>query len=204
MKRFIALALAAALPSFASAETSTWQLDPAHSDSSFAVKHLVISTVRGHFGKTTGTVKLDESDVTKSSAEATVDVSSIDTRVQKRDEDLKSPNFFDVQKYPTATFKSTKVEKAGEDRLKITGDLTLKGTTKPVTFDVTYTPKAITGARGETRRGFAAKTELNRKDFGLNYSKTVEAGPVVGDTVTLEIDGELIKDQPKAATAEAK
>jgi polyisoprenoid-binding protein YceI len=200
MTRLLALALAA-IPALAAAETTTWTIDPAHSDTTFAVKHLVISTVRGHFGKTTGTVQLDEADPTRSSIQATVDVSTVDTRVPNRDADLKSENFFDVAKYPTATFKSTKIEKAGADHLKVTGDLTLKGTTKPVTFDVSYTPKAITGMRGEQRRGFSATTRLNRREFGLNYSKAVEAGPVVGDEVQLEIDGELIKDQPKPPSA---
>ena len=207
MKRLIAVALAAVLPALALAETSTWTIDPNHTDSTFAVKHLVISTVRGHFGKTTGALKLDEKDITKSSVEATVDVTTIDTRVEKRDAHLKSADFFEVEKYPTMTFKSTKVQKSGDGKLKVTGDLTMKATTKPVTFDVTYT-KPITDPGGNTRRGFSAKTRVNRKEFGLQYSKAVEAGPVVGDQVEVQIDAEATKEkakeQAKAAAAEAK
>jgi len=204
MKRLIAVALAAVLPALALAEASTWNIDPSHTDASFAVKHLVISTVRGHVGKTTGTLKLDEKDLTKSSVDATVDVSTIDTRVPKRDADLKSANFFEAEKYPTMTFKSKKVQKAGNGKLKVTGDLTMKGTTKPVTLDVAYT-KPITDPGGNTRRGFSATTRINRKDFGLQYSKMVEAGPVVGDQVDIQIDAEAIKEKPKeSASAEAK
>lgn len=201
MKRFLALALTAVLPALAAAETSNWTIDPAHTNSQFSVKHLVISTVRGQFGKTTGALRLDEKDLTKSAVEATIDVTTIDTRVADRDTHLKSPDFFDAAKYPTMTFKSTKVEKAGDDKLKVTGDLTLKGTTKPVVLDVSYSPTAITGMKGESRRGFSATTKISRKDFGLNWSKVVEAGPVVGDEVTIVIDAETIKEQAKAASA---
>jgi polyisoprenoid-binding protein YceI len=197
MKRFLALALSVVLPGLAAAEATAWTIDPAHTSSQFSVKHLVISTVRGQFGKTTGQLRLDEKDLTKSAVEATVDVSTIDTRVVDRDAHLKSPDFFDAAKYSTMTFKSTKVEKAGHDKLKVTGALTLKGTTKPVIFDVSYTPAAITGMGGELRRGFNATAKINRKDFGLNWSKVVEAGPVVGDEVTILVDAEAIKDQPK-------
>ena len=197
MKRFLALALAATIPGLAAAEASSWTIDPAHTSSQFSVRHLVISTVRGQFGKTTGTLRLDEKDFSKSAVEATIDVSSIDTRVADRDTHLKSPDFFDAAKYPTMTFKSTKVAKAGAGKLKVTGDLMLKGTTKPVVLDVSYTPAAITGMHGESRRGFSATTKINRKDFGLNWSKVVEAGPVVGDEVTIVVDAEAIKDQPK-------
>jgi polyisoprenoid-binding protein YceI len=194
MKRLFVLALAAVLPALAAAETSTWSIDPSHSATQFSVKHLVISTVRGQFGKTTGTIKLDEKDLAKSSVEAAVDTTTIDTREPKRDGHLKSPDFFDSAKYPTMTFKSTKVEKAGENELKVTGDLTLKGTTKPVVFDVTYSPKAITGMGGETRRAFTGTTKINRKDFGLNWSKAVEAGPVVADEVSVTVDLEAVKE----------
>ncbi len=203
MKRFLALAAALAIPTLAVAETTTWNIDLKHSDATFAVKHLVISTVRGHFGKTTGTIKMDESDVTRSSVQAAVDVNTIDTRVPDRDKDLKSANFFDAEKYPTMTFTSTKVQKAGEGRLQVTGDLTIKGTTKPVTFDVTYTPQAIKGMGGEERRGFSATTKINRKEFGLSYSKMVEAGPVVGDEVTIQIDAEAVKQGAGQRSAEA-
>jgi polyisoprenoid-binding protein YceI len=201
MKRLLAFALALVGPSLASAEI--WNIDPAHSSTSFAVKHLVFSTVRGTFGKTTGTIHLDESDITKSSVEASVDVNTIDTRVADRDKDLKSPNFFDAEKYPTITFKSTKVQKAGANKLKVTGDLTLHGTTKPVTWNVTYT-KPVAGMKGELRRAFTGTTRINRKDFGLTYSKMVEAGPVVGDQVDVTVDVEAIKAQPESEQAKAQ
>ncbi|GEJ56714.1 YceI family protein [Anaeromyxobacter diazotrophicus] len=203
MRRTFALALAAALPLAAAAETTTWNIDPAHSDSSFAVKHLVVSTVRGHFGKTTGTLHLDDKDLSKSSAEATVDTTTIDTRVADRDADLKSANFFDVAKYPEMTFKSTKVQKQGKGKLKVTGDLTIKGTTKPVVFDVTYS-QPVKGMKGEERRGFNGTTRINRRDFGLTWSKTIEAGPVVADNVDITLDLEAVKAQPAEEAAKAK
>ncbi len=197
MNRLIAIAAAALLPTLATAQTSTWSIDSAHSETGFAVKHLVVSTVRGHFGKTTGTIKLDEQDITKSSVEATIDATTIDTRVPDRDTHLKSPDFFDVAKYPTITFTSTKVEKPEKGALKVTGNLTLHGTTKPVTLDVVYTD-AIKGPKGDLRRGFSATTKINRKDFGLHWSKSVEAGPVVGDQVTIQIDLETVKDAARS------
>jgi len=201
MKRFLTFALALALPALAAAAPSTWNIDPAHSTSAFAVKHLVVSTVRGQFGKTTGVIKMDDKDPTKSSVEATVDVNTIDTRVSDRDNHLKSPDFFDAQNNPSITFKSTKVQKAGADKLKVTGDMTMRGTTKPVTFEVTYS-KPITGMKGEKRRAFNATAKINRKDFGLNWSKMVEAGPVVGDQVQITVDVEAIEEAgEKAASA---
>lgn len=192
MKGLFLLILAAG-PLLDAGEMSTWAIDPAHSSTEFTARHLVISTLRGMFGRTTGTIRLDERDLTRSSVEAKVDVSTVDTRVAERDADLKSQNFFDVARYPTITFKSTRVEKAGENRLKVTGNLTMKGTTRPVVFDVTYSPMAVTGARGETRRGFSGTLQVNRKDFGLSYSKAVEAGPVVGDEITITVDAEAVK-----------
>ena len=194
MNRLFALAVAAVLPLAASAETTTWTIDPVHSTSSFAVKHLVITTVHGQFGKTTGTVQYDEQDPTKSKAEATIDVTTINTQNDKRDADLKSANFFDVANHPTMTFKSTKVEKVGDGKFKVTGDLTIRGNTKPVTLDVT-TSQAVKGMQGELRRAFSASGRINRKDFGLAYSKTVEAGPIVGDNVDLTIEAETVKAQ---------
>lgn len=199
MKRLLLLAVAAALPLSALAETTTWDIDPAHSDTSFAIKHLVVSTVRGHFGKTTGTLHIDDKDMARSSVEATVDTTTIDTRVAARDTDLKSENFFDVAKYPQMTFKSTKVTKAGKDKLKVTGDLTVKGTTKPVTWDVTYS-QPVKGMQGELRRAFSGTTRINRREFGLSYSKAVEAGPIVGDKVDITIDLEAVQAKPGEAS----
>ena len=201
MKRLLAFAVALA-PVFAAAEATTWTIDPAHSTSGFAVKHLVVSTVRGQFGKTTGTIVVDDKDLTKSKVDAQVDVNTITTGVDDRDNHLKSPDFFDAANNGTITFKSTKVAKAGADKLKVTGDLTMKGKTKPVTFDVTYS-KPITGMMGETRRAFSATTTINRKDYGLNWSKTVEAGPVVSDKVVINIDVEATKAKPEEQQAKA-
>jgi polyisoprenoid-binding protein YceI len=197
MKKLLASLLALS-PALALAAGTTWNVDPSHSQVGFSVKHLVISNVRGEFGKYAGKVVLDDADVTKSTVEATVDVASVDTKVADRDTHLKSPDFFDVEKYPTMTFRSTKVAKAGNGALKVTGDLTLHGVTKPVVLDVTTTPE-VKGMYGETRRGFAATTKLNRKDFGLTWNKMVEAGPAVGDQVTIALDLEVVKDQPKTA-----
>ncbi|MFL5262907.1 MAG: YceI family protein [Anaeromyxobacteraceae bacterium] len=201
MKRLLAVAVALA-PVFAAAEATTWKIDPAHSSSGFAVKHLVVSTVRGQFGKTTGTIQVDDKDITKSKVDAQVDVDTLTTGVGDRDNHLKSPDFFDAANNPTITFKSTKVAKAGGDKLKVTGDLTMKGKTKPVTFDATYS-KPITGMKGEARRAFNATTTINRKDFGLNWSKTVEAGPVVSDKVVINIDVEATKATPEDQQAKA-
>jgi len=188
MKRFAA-ALALALPALVLADA--YNIDEAHTQTGFAVKHLVISTVKGEFTKTTGTVQIDDKDISKSSVEATIDVNTINTRNGDRDGHLKSPDFFDAAKFPTITFKSTKVEKAGSG-LKVSGNLTMKGVTKPVTLDVTLSGD-IKGMRGETRRGLSATTKLNRQDYGLAWSKAVEAGPVVGDEITISIDSELVK-----------
>ena len=135
MKHVLAAFLALA-PALGLAEASTWTMDPMHTHASFTVRHLVISNVRGDFKKLSGTVKMDEKDFTKSSVEVAIETASIDTRIAKRDEDLRSENFFDAAKYPTITFKSTKIAKAGKDRLEVTGDLTMHGVTKPVTLDV--------------------------------------------------------------------
>jgi polyisoprenoid-binding protein YceI len=192
-RRLAPLLLALAVPGLALAQSGTWNLDPAHTHSGFTVRHLMINNVRGEFGKTTGAVKLDEQDMSRSSVEATIDASSINTGVANRDADLKSPNFFDTAKYPTITFKSTKVEKAGEGKLKVAGDLTIKGVTKPVVLEVEGPTQEIKGPTGEARRGIAATTTINRRDFGLNYSKAIEAGPVVGDQVKIEIESEMVK-----------
>lgn len=195
MKKLMAslLALAPAL-----ALAGTWSIDAAHSQAAFSVKHLVISTVRGEFGKTTGTVTLDEADPTRSRVEATIDATTINTRIPDRDAHLRSPDFFDVAKYPTITFRSTRVAKA-KDGLEVTGDLTLHGVTRPVTLQVSTSPE-VKGMGGETRRAFAATARINRQDFGLKWSKAVEAGPVVGDEVAIAIEVEAVKDQAKSAS----
>jgi polyisoprenoid-binding protein YceI len=189
--RSLALALVA-LPALALAG-DTWNIDTSHTQTGFSVKHFMLSTVRGDFDKTTGTAVIDDADVTRSTVEVTIDVTTISTRDQKRDAHLKSPDFFDVAKYPTATFKSTKVEKAGEG-LKVTGDLTMHGVTKPVVLDVTTLTKEMKDPYGNWRRAVSATARLNRKDFGVSY------GPdsVVSDLVNVSIEAELVKAAPPA------
>lgn len=197
MKKLLVSLLSLA-PALALAAPANWSLDASHSQVGFAVKHLVISNVRGEFTKYEGKLVLDDADATRSSVEATIDASSIDTRVADRDTHLKSPDFLDAAKYPSITFRSSRVEKAGKDRLRVTGDLTLHGVTKPVVLEVTTTPE-VKGMYGETRRGFSATTKIDRKAFGLTWNKLVEAGPAVGDEVTIALDLEVVKDQPKTA-----
>lgn len=199
MKRLVALALAVVAPVAALATESTWNFDSMHTHSAFTIRHLVITNVRGEFGKTAGSVKLDDADLTRSSVQATIETATIDTRVPDRDKHLRSPDFFDVAKYPTMTFKSTKVEKAGDGKLKVTGDLTIKNVTKPVVLDVTGPTREIKDPMGNVRRGISATAKINRHDFGLNWNKAVEAGPVVGDEATIEIEAELVRQEPKQA-----
>ena len=190
MRHLIAAVALTALP--VAAHASDWQIDPSHSTAQFSVRHMMVSNVRGEFGKLSGQVQLDDADLTKSSVEATIDATSINTREPMRDAHLKSPDFFDVAKYPTLTFKSTQVKKAG-NKLAVTGELTMHGVTRPVTLDVQLTQE-VKSPFGDTRRGASATGKINRKDFGLNWNKAIEAGGVlVGEEVTLTIDVELVK-----------
>ncbi|WP_242354886.1 MULTISPECIES: YceI family protein [unclassified Anaeromyxobacter] len=198
MKKLLASLLAVA-PMLALAAPAAWNVDASHSQVGFAVKHLVISTVRGEFTKYSGVAQLDDADPARSTVEVTIDANSIDTRVADRDAHLKSPDFLDTAKYPAITFKSAKVTKAGKDKLKVAGDLTLHGVTKPVTLDVTTSPE-VKGMYGETRRAFSAVTKISRKDYGLSWNKLVEAGPAVGDEIAITLDVELVKDAPKSAS----
>jgi polyisoprenoid-binding protein YceI len=199
MKRTFAV-LAALAPALVLAEPTTWNIDPAHTQANFTVRHMVISNVRGEFKNTTGVVKLDDANPANSSVEAIIDATSIHTREDKRDAHLKSADFFDVEKYPKITFKSSKVEKAG-DGYKVSGDLTMHGVTKPVVLDVSAPTPEVKDPMGATRRGLSAKTTVNRQDFGLKWNKTVEAGPIVGDEVKIEIESELVKATPEAKAA---
>lgn len=181
-----------ALPVFALA-ADTWNIDTSHTQAGFSVKHFTLSTVRGDFSKTEGKVVVDEADVTKSTVDVTIDASTIGTRDAKRDAHLKGADFFDVAKFPTITFKSTKVEKAGEG-FKVTGDLTMHGVTKPVVLDVTSLTKEMKDPYGNTRRAVTATGKLNRKDFGVSYGPDA----VVSDNVGLAIEAELIREVPAA------
>jgi polyisoprenoid-binding protein YceI len=192
MKTFVAAFALTLAPALAAADT--YKIEGSHTQSGFAVKHLLISTVRGEFGKTEGTVVIDPADLTRSTVEATIDATTIDTRDAKRDEHLRNADFFDVAKFPRITFKSTKVEKAGEGTLKVTGDLTMKGVTKPVVLTVEGPSAEIKDPWGNTRRGLSATARINRKDFGVSYGPDA----VVSDVVAITIDAELLKDAPPA------
>jgi polyisoprenoid-binding protein YceI len=188
----IAIAFVIALPVLARADT--WQIDPPHTNVEFTVRHMMISNVMGQFQKTSGTVAVNGNDPVSAKIDATIEASSIDTRVEKRDAHLKSPAFLDVDKFPTITFKSTKVEAAGPGKWKVTGDLTLHGVTKPVVLDVEGTGAPINDPMGNTRAGASATTKIKRSDFGLNWNQALEAGGVmVGDEVAISIDVEAIK-----------
>jgi len=183
------------LPAFAG--TTTYQIDPKHSDAQFAVTHMMISTVRGEFHGLTGTVVVDDRDISKSSVNVTMDANSVDTREPDRDKDLKSANFFDVANHPTITFKSTKVESAGAGKLKVTGDLTIRGVTKPVVLDVTVPKPAIKDPWGLQRTAVAATTKINRQDFGVSWNKTLDSGGVVvSDNVDITLDVEMVIPPP--------
>jgi len=191
-KTAIAIVMMVALPVLAHADT--WQIDPAHNNVEFTVRHMMISNVKGQFQKTSGTITANGADPASAKIDATIDATSIDTRVDRRDAHLKSPDFLDVAKFPTITFKSTKVEAAGPGKWKVTGDLTLHGVTKPVVLDVEGTGAPIHDPMGNTRAGASATTKIRRSDFGLIWNKALEAGGVmVGDEVAISIDLEAIK-----------
>jgi polyisoprenoid-binding protein YceI len=199
MKRIIAsisTIIALALPVIASA--AIWTIDPDHSNVGFKVRHLMVSNVKGSFEKFTGTVDINDKDITKSKVEVSIDTNSINTGVAKRDEHLRSADFFDVAKFPTMTFVSKKVVKAGKERLKVTGDLTLHGVTKEVVLDVEAISRESKDPWGNIRRGTTATAKINRKDFGLVWNKALETGGVaVGEEVLITLEIEMIKVQPK-------
>jgi polyisoprenoid-binding protein YceI len=171
-----------------------WEFDPAHTGVQFKVRHLMVASVRGNFEKVSGKIVYDEADVTKSSADITIEAASINTRVAKRDEDLRSSNFLDVAKHPAITFKSKRVEKSGNGTLKMTGDLTIRDVTKEVALTVEGPTPAIKDPMGNNRVGGQATTKINRKDFGLVWNKTLETGGVVvGDEVDITIDVEIYR-----------
>ena len=207
MRKVIArFVLAAALlgawvaPSWA--QGAPWQIDPVHSTVQFSVRHLMIANVRGEFSKVSGVVYLDENDLTRSTVEVSVDTATINTRELQRDAHLRSADFFDVANYPTMTFRSRRVVPAGESKFKVDGDLTIRGVTREVTFDVQGPTPAIKDPAGRQRVGVSATARINRKDFGLQWNKTLEGGGVlVGDEVAITIDLELVKNAAVSSTA---
>ena len=171
---------------------TTWNIDPAHSTAQFSIRHLMISNVKGEFTKVTGQIVYDQSNPESLAAEASIDVSTINTREPDRDNHLKSPDFFDVAKYPSIHFKSRKATKSS-DGLKLTGDLTIHGVTREVTLQVEGPTTPMKDPWGFTRVGASATTKINRKDFGLTWNQALEAGGVlVGDEVKISIDVELV------------
>ncbi len=195
MPRRIALVWIA-LASCCFAEVVTWRIDSPHSLAHFSVRHMMVSNVRGSFGGITGKVEMDPQDLAKTRVEAEVDVNKVDTREPKRDADLKSPNFFDVEKYPKMTFRSKRVESAG-GKVKLIGDLTMHGVTKEVSFDVDGPSPEMKTPMG-VRVGASATSKVNRKDFGLNWNRLLEGGgAVIGDEVTITLDVELVRQPPK-------
>jgi polyisoprenoid-binding protein YceI len=185
-RRAIALVSVVLFTAAAWAQGSQWQIDPAHTTVAFTVRHMGISNVHGRFTKVEGSATIDDSDITKSSVNVTIDVNSIDTGVQMRDNDLKSPNYFDAAQFPTITFKSKSITKNG-DKLKVVGDLTIHGVTKEVTLDVDG-PSAPIKQGPNQRRGLEATTTVNRKDFGVG-AKAPAA--MVGEDIKIQIDAEL-------------
>lgn len=206
MRRFRVLVVAAVVILF-SAAPSVWaqavqyEIDPVHSSAQFSVRHMMVSNVRGEFAKVTGTVIYDPKNPKASSVEATIDATTINTHEPRRDDDLKSPNFFDVAKYPTLTFKSKKVEPADGGKLHVTGDLTIHGVTKEVVLEVEGpSPEVKMGPN--FKAGASAGTTINRKDFGLVWNRALESGGVlVGDEVKITLEIEMGR---KVAPAPAK
>ena len=170
-----------------------WEIDSTHSGVHFSVRHMVVAKVRGQFARWSGTVSVEDGDLARASVNAVIDASSIETGLADRDTHLKSADFLDVAGHPEITFKSTRVEKLGDERLRVAGDLTIRGTTREVVLDVEYAGQT-NDPWGNLRAGFTAKTVIERKDFGLSWNQVLEAGGVlVGDSVAIEIEIEAVK-----------
>lgn len=182
-----------------SSKPTQWNIDPAHSAAHFSVRHLMISNVRGEFTKISGSALVNSADHTKSSVEITIDAASINTREPQRDEHLRSADFLDVAKYPTLTFRSKRIEPLGPEEFKVTGDLTIHGVTKEVTFDIEGPTPPVKDPWGNVRAGITAAAKINRKDFGVAFNALTETGGVVvGDEVKITIEAELIQQAPAA------
>jgi polyisoprenoid-binding protein YceI len=188
--RILAFGMMLIVPRVASA--STWNIDPDHSSVGFSIRHLMVSNVKGNFDKFSGTVDLDDKNITASKVTATIDASSIDTRVQKRDDHLRSPDFFDVAKYPEITFVSKRWSRASNGKLKVSGDLTMHGVTRAVVLDVAPFSKESRDPWGNTRRGTTATATINRKDFGIDWNKSLDTGGLmIGDQVEISLEIEM-------------
>ena len=181
-------------PNVTAAKTSTWNIDPAHSVAEFKVKHMMISNVKGQFTKVSGVLTLDESNLGKSRVDAVIEAASIQTHDAQRDAHLKSADFFDVEKFPTLSFKSTNINVLREGELTVEGDLTIRGVTRKVVFSVEGPTPPAKDPWGNTRIAVSATTKINRKDFGLTWNAALETGGIlVGDEVTITLDVQFIK-----------
>jgi polyisoprenoid-binding protein YceI len=177
-----------------STATTTWNIDPAHSVAEFKVKHMMISNVKGQFPKVSGTLTLDESGLANSRVEAVIEAASIETRDPQRDAHLKSADFFDVEKFPTLLFKSSRISIVRDGELAVEGDLTIRGVTRKVTFAVEGPTPPAKDPWGNTRVAVSATTKINRKDFGLTWNAALETGGIlVGDEVTITLDVQFVK-----------
>lgn len=173
---------------------TTWQIDPAHTEVGFSAKHLMISTVRGRFAEVRGTIHLDEGDLARSSVEVEIDTASIDTRQEQRDTHLRSADFFEVERYPTITFRSRKVETVKSDRFRVLGDLTIRDVTREVALDVTDEGRGRDPWGGE-RLAFSARAVIDRREFGLTWNQALETGGVlVSNEIKITIDLEAVKE----------
>lgn len=180
--------VSAALPSVA----ATYKIDPQHSQAGFSIRHMMLSNVRGAFNKVSGTIEYDAAKPAASKVDATIDMSSVDTHDAQRDEHLRKADFFDVEKYPTMTFKSTKVVAKGKGHLSVTGDLTLHGVTKSVVLEVDGPTEELKDPKNGGKRGASATTTIHRKDFGISYNKTLDNGGVaLGEDVAVTLDVEM-------------
>jgi polyisoprenoid-binding protein YceI len=177
-----------------------WRIDSNHSAATFAVRHMMVSTVRGQLGRITGTVEYDGKDVKSVKADVSIDVNGVSTQNDNRDKHLRSDDFFDVANHPAITFKSKRVEPAGAGKFKLVGDLTMRGTTKEVALDVEGPSPVMKDQRGGLRIGASATTKVNRLEYGLKYNSMIEAGPVVSDEVTITIDLELTRPSMPGTT----
>ncbi len=173
--------------------TSSWPIDPAHTDVGFAVKHLMISTVRGRFGAVRGTIRLDEADLAGSSVEVEIDAASIDTRQEQRDAHLRSADFFDVDRFPVITFRSRAVEASGEGRFTVAGELTMHGVTREVVLEATDEGRGV-DPWGNQKAAFTAETRIDRRDFGLGWNQALEAGGVlVANEIRITLDVQAVR-----------
>ena len=195
MRNYSMLSLAAAGLLFAqTASAANYEIDPSHASAQFSVRHLMLSNVKGEFTKLKGTVVYDPENIAASSVEATIDTTSVNTRESKRDKHLMGPDFFDTDKFPAMTFKSTKVEKGPAGKLAVTGNLTIHGITKEIVLDVDGPTDEVKDPWGNMRRGASATVKLNRQDYGLKWNKLLETGGVVvGDDVAVTLDLEMIR-----------